>query len=209
MQEQRKLGSRTIVFLILVLGLSLLLGGCALVADFGSNLRQQWAGLPLTLATYDDQAQKIDQVRGTSLAITRDRQFDEINSDGKQNKQSKVMKITVGSHLMRHVGSSLIAYQDGLTNVLDQHPQKVQAINKKRNVPFVNRFVHAVKDDFSGSSYVILIRSQTGQPIATFAGNRVRVSKTDVPSSTNLLIDGKRLFVYRCDYTIYEKAMLD
>lgn len=198
-------------WLILVVGtmLSVILGGCALLDDFGSNIRQQWEGLPLTLQTYDYDAHKIDEVKGRSLAIKRDSQFDETDEDGKTTNESKVMKITVGKHLMRHVGSSLIAYQDGLTNVMDKYPKKVEAIDDTRSVPFVNRFVHSVKDDFSGSAYVILIRSQTGKPIATFAGSHVRVSKTDVPSSTNLLIDGKRLFVYRCDYTIYEKSMLN
>lgn len=185
------------------------LGGCALLDDFGSNIRQQWAGLPLTVQTYDYDAQKIDEIEGKSLAISRDTKFDEKDEDGDTTNESKVMKITVGKHLMRHVGSSLVAYQDGLTNVMDEYPNKVEAINNTHSVPFINRFVHSVKDDFGGSDYVILIRSQTGKPIATFAGNHVRVSNTDVPSSTNLLIDGKRLFVYRCDYTIYEKSMLN
>lgn len=196
---------------VLIAGLmvAMTLGGCALLDDFGSDIRQQWQGLPLTLQTYDYNAQKIDEIKGKSLAISRDTQFDEKDEDGETTNESKVMKITVGKHLMRHVGSSLISYQDGLTNVMDEYPKKIKAIDDTRSVPFINRFVHAAKDNFSGSKYVILIRSQTGKPIATFAGDHVRVSNTDVPSSTNLLIDGKRLFVYRCDYSIYEKNMLN
>lgn len=185
------------------------LAGCTLMDDYGSDLKQQWFGLPLTLETYDFNAHKIDEVKGKSLSITRDSQFDETDEEGNTSKQSKVMKITVGKNMMRHVGSSMIAYEDGLENVMDKYPKQVSVMDDTRSLPFVNHFVHAFKEDFSGAKYVILIRSQTGKPLATFAGDHVRVSKTDVPSSTNLLIDKKRLFVYRCDYTIYEKGMLE
>lgn len=205
----KKLPKNKLLLLIIGVLLIITLSGCTMLEDFGSNIRQQFAGLPITLQTYDYNAQKIDEIKGKSLSIRRDTQFDEKDKEGETTNESKVMKITVGEHLMRHVGSSLIAYQDGLTNVMDKHSKKVEAINNTRAMPFINRFIHTYKDDFSGSKYVILIRSQTGKPIATFAGEHVRVSKTDVPSSTNFLINGKRLFIYRCDYTIYEQDMLD
>lgn len=200
--------NKRIVALLGVAVMALTLSGCTLLDDWGSDFRQQWKGLPLTVETYDYNAQKIDEIKGKSLAITRDSQFDETDEEGNTSKESKVMKITVGKHMMRHVGSSMIAYQNGLTNVIDQYPRKVKVLDNSRSMPFVNRFVHSFQEDFKGQKYVILIRSQTGKPLATFAGNHVRVSSTDVPSSTNLLINGKRLFVYRCDYTIYEKGML-
>ena len=52
------------LMLIPIAMLSLALGGCALLDDFGNNIRQQWDGLPLTLQTYDYDAHKIDEVKG-------------------------------------------------------------------------------------------------------------------------------------------------
>lgn len=49
-----------------------------------------------------------------------------------------------------------------------------------------------------------MIRSQAGKPIAVYAGNKVRVSATDMPSTTQINVDGHRLFIYRCDYSIYD-----
>ncbi|MCM3273784.1 DUF5052 family protein [Paenibacillus elgii] len=55
---------------------------------------------------------------------------------------------------------------------------------------------------------LILIRSQSGQPLATFVGNKVSYFATDIDKSTAFLIDGKYLFIYRCDYTIYDLSLL-
>jgi len=62
---------------------------------------------------------------------------------------------------------------------------------------------------FAGKSKIILIRSQQGKPVATFTGNKVSYWQTDVPNSTGIIIDGKYLFIYRCDFTMYETKLLE
>ncbi|KRO14228.1 hypothetical protein IV64_GL001712 [Lactiplantibacillus xiangfangensis] len=188
--------------------IALLLGGCQWIDDWTSDFKQQMVGLPMTVETYDDNAQKIDNIRGKSLSIKRDTKFDQTNEKGTTTKESKVLDITLGGKQITHVGSSLIAYQNGLTNVLDKYPKRAEVTNNNPSLPFMNRFVNEYKNYFTGAKKVILIRSQTGQPLATFAGNKVSYKATSVPSSTSLLIDGKRLFVYRCDYTIYTRDAL-
>lgn len=182
---------------------SVLLSGCQWIDDWTSDFQQQMVGLSMTVETYDDNAQKIDNIHGKSLSIERDTKFDQTNEKGTTTKESKVLDITLGGKQITHVGSSLIAYQDGLTNVLDKYPKRLRIANNDPSIPFMNRFVNEYQNYFTGASKVILIRSQTGQPLATFAGTKVSYKSTSVPSSTSLLIDGKRLFVYRCDYTIY------
>lgn len=146
----------------------------------------------------------IDRVVGKSIKIARDETFD---SDT-ESKDSSVIQITVGNNEMHHVGSSMLIAETNLENVFDQYTQKVDIQNLERGVPMLNALVNDFKNAFSGKKKVILIRSQNGTPLATYAGDKVSLYKTDVPKSTGLLIDGSYLFVYRCDYTIYDLDLL-
>ena len=65
-----------------------------------------------------------------------------------------------------------------------------------------------MKSKFTGHNQVILIRSQSGIPLATFAGDKVSVHSTDVEKMTKITIDGKRMYIYRADYTIYDLDLL-
>lgn len=64
------------------------------------------------------------------------------------------------------------------------------------------------KNSFTSKRKAILIRNRNGTPIATYAGSKVSVHKINVPQSTGIVIDGKNLFVYRCDYTIYDLNLI-
>ena len=60
----------------------------------------------------------------------------------------------------------------------------------------------------TGRSKVVLVRSQSGKPLATFAGDEVSYFSTGIDKSTGIMIDGKYLFIYRCDYSIYDTELL-
>ena len=78
-----------------------------------------------------------------------------------------------------------------------------------RSVPILNQMINQFQNDFTGKSRVLLIRSQLGFPLATYAGNKVSIFSTDVPKTTGFLVDGKKLVVYRADYTVYDTALLE
>lgn len=131
-----------------------------------------------------------------------------IDSEGNTIAKSTVINMTIGGKEALHVGSSLIAYQDGLTNIFDEYARKVDIKNNDRSVPFVNRMVNDMKNLTSGKKTIILIRSQSGKPIATFAGNDVSYFASEIDKATEFYIDGKVLLVYRCDFSVYEKDLL-
>lgn len=187
----------------------LLLTGCSMLDSWGKDIKEAWQGLPVTVQTYDENSQIIDRVKGKSLSITRDKRFDLTNSDGDVTSASKVLNITVGGKEVIHVGSSLIAAEDGLVDEFDNFAKTNDITNMDRSVPFMNRMANGFKNKWKPTSKVVLIRSQNGTPLATYVGDEVMVESTDVPSSTSLLIDGKRLFIYRSDYTIYEMALFE
>ncbi|MFW7419258.1 DUF5052 family protein [Vagococcus fluvialis] len=185
-----------------------LLSGCTDLLNWGKDFKQEFKGLDMVIQTYDNDSQLIDSIKGKSVKIEKDTTFDRKDSEGETRKESKVLSITVGGQNMTHVGSSLIAYEDGMNNVFEEYAKTVTVENQNKSVPMLNSMVNEFKNDFTGKSKTILIRSQNGSPLATFTGDSIRMSDTDVPSSTNFLVDGKRLFVYRCDYTVYDNKLL-
>lgn len=201
MKKTMKMGA---VFLSL-LSVSLFLAGCQDIRMFFKGFEESFKGLEMTIQTYDESSQLIDQITGKSILIERDQTFD---SD-LESKDSSVIKITIGTKEMHHVGSSMIIAEKGLDNVFDTYTQTVDVANLQRGIPVINAMVNEQRNSFSGKKKVVLIRSQNGTPLATYAGNQVSLYKTEVPKSTGLLIDGKYLFVYRCDYTIYDLALLE
>ncbi|MEJ4858277.1 DUF5052 family protein [Enterococcus faecium] len=181
-----------------------ILSGCQDLNMFFKGFEENFKGLEMTIQTYDEKSQLIDKVEGKSIMIERDSKFD-TDSAG---QDSSVIKITIGDKDIHHVGSSMIIAERGLTNVFDDYAKKVNVQDMQRGTPIVNSMINEFRNSFTGKQKVILIRSQNGTPLATYAGNNVSMCKTDVPKSTGLIIDGKYLFVYRCDYTIYDLDLI-
>ncbi|MGO3731586.1 MAG: DUF5052 family protein [Vagococcus sp.] len=189
--------------LILLSGI-MMLAGCQDIMNSFKQFEQSFKGLEMTVRTYDEQSQVMDKVSGKSVKIERDDSFD----SSEESKDSSVIQLTIGRNEMHHVGSSMVIEEKGLENVFDAYTEKVDIEDTKRSVPIVNSLVNDFRNSFTGKSKVVLIRSQNGTPLATYAGNKVSMYKTDVPKSTGLMIDGKYLFIYRCDFTIYDKELL-
>lgn len=186
-----------------------LLAGCQSIQNWWKNTKEEWIGLDMTVRTFDENSQLIDQMSGTSLSISRNEDFDSVDAEGNSKGDSSVLKVTIGKHEVDHVGSSLIAEEEGLEDLFAKYQEKVGIDEQGRNIPLVNRMVSSLKNDFTGKAKVILIRSQNGTPLATYAGDKVSLYASDAPKTSELLIDGKRLVIYRCDYTIYDRELLE
>ncbi|MEW4353907.1 DUF5052 family protein [Streptococcus pneumoniae] len=209
-QRGRKSLKKKFLKMALVLGLSVtILSGCQSIQNWWKNTEAEWIGLEMNLRTYDENSQLIDEMSGKSLSISRNEDFDSVDSEGNSKGDSAVLKITLGKYEIDHVGSSLIAAEDGLEDIFLKYQKTATADDQQAAVPILNRMVSKFKNDFTGKEKVILIRSQNGTPLATYAGNKVSLYASDAPKTSELLIDGKRLIIYRCDYTIYDRELLE
>lgn len=198
------------IILSLMLILSLVsLSACQSVQNWWKNTKEEWIGLDMTVRTFDENAQLIDEMDGKSLSIERNQEFDSEDAEGNSKGDSSVLKVTIGKYEIDHVGSSLIAAEDGLEDLFAKYQKTVNIEEESRAIPMVNRMVSKLKNDFTGKAKVILIRSQNGTPLATYAGDKVSLYTSDAPKTSELLIDGKRLIIYRCDYTIYDRPLLE
>lgn len=203
----KKIGAnkKSLVVVVLIC-MVFFLGGCQNVRMFFKGFEENFKGLEMVIQSYDEQSQLIDKVIGKSVKIERDETFDV--EEGENKKQGDVIQITIGNKEMHHVGSSMIIGETGLENIFDQYKAQVDIESLDRGIPMINSMVNDFKNSFLGKKKVILIRSQNGTPLATYSGDKVSMYKTDVPKSTGLLVDGKYLFIYRCDYTIYDLDLL-
>lgn len=199
-----------LIFLGFTISLSLVVGfsGCNFMDNETGKMKEALNGRQAIVESFDQNSKVIDRVEGTSISIKRDTKFDETDDEGNKIKNSPVINITVGGKEMIHVGSSLILYETGLIDVFNEYAKTVNIDNTDRSTPFINRMVSSMTNLTSGKKRAILIRSQSGKPLATFVGNNISYFSTDVPNSTGILIDGKYLFIYRSDYTIYDLDLL-
>lgn len=195
---------RSLLVVALAAGLTLF-AGCQDIDMTAKQIKEHTQGLQMTVRSYNENSEIIDEVKGDSLMITRDTRFDtDVDSE-----DSSVVDIQIGKNEMVHVGSSLVIQEEGLTDIFDQYAKTVKITNNDtRGVPILNKLMSRFEDSFKGKSRVILIRSQNGTPLATYAGDKVTPYSTDMPKATAFLIDGKLLIAYRCDYTVYDTALL-
>ena len=150
------------ILLSVVLLVSLVsLSACQSITNWWKNTKEEWIGLEMTVRTFDENSQLIDEMSGKSLSISRNQET------------------------------------------------TVDIANYDRSIPLVNRMVSSLKNDFTGKAKVVLIRSQNGTPLATYVGDKVSLYASDAPKTSELLVDGKRLIIYRCDYTIYDRELLE
>lgn len=187
---------------------ALTLTGCGLFGSTSDSIDQALNGFSATMTTYNNAGQPIDEIHGASFHITRDDTFDTTNSNGTSSNNSKVLLISLANAHISHVGSCMTIVQDGLTDIASKLPPEFRFSNNKPGTPWLNDIRYRFGQLWGGSARTIMIRSQDGSPVSVFAGNQVQSNATNVPSSTWFRVDGKTLFVYRCDYTVVDTSLL-
>ena len=135
-----------LIILFLTIGL-ITLSGCQMIENWIKNAKEEWIGLEMTVRTYDENSQLIDQMSGKSLSISRNEEFDSIDAEGNSKEDSSVLKITLGKYEIDHVGSSLIAEEKGLKDVFAQYQKTADVEENSHAVPVLNRMISAFKND--------------------------------------------------------------
>ena len=126
-----------LIILLLTIGL-ITLSGCQMIENWIKNAKEEWVGLEMTVRTYDENSQLIDQMSGKSLSISRNEEFDSVDAEGNSKEDSSVLKITLGKYEIDHVGSSLIAEEKGLKDVFAQYQKTADVEENSHAVPVLN-----------------------------------------------------------------------
>ncbi|WP_076463302.1 DUF5052 family protein [Actinomyces mediterranea] len=200
---------RALIASLAVTATALTVGGCAYFDKSVKDVAWEFRGVKATIETFDVNATPLDRITGSSIHIEIDDRFDITDAEGNVTKESSVLKLTVGKSPMYHVGSSLIMTQSGLESILNDENARAEVNSTESAVPFLTRLRTSFDEFFTGKEYTVLVRSQEGTPIAVYTGEKVSsYSAEGIPNATVLMVDGKRLFIYRCDYTIYSTELI-
>lgn len=203
---RRFFGSLSVILAVLM---TILLSSCAAVSMSAEEFSRAIRGTSGTVSTYNESSRLIDRVSGTSFRFSRDQTFDSKSRDGESNKDSSVLLISLGDNHISHVGSTLIFAQDGIVDIANSLPNEVRFSNTEPGSPWLNDIKFRYGNLWQGKARTIMVCSQSGTPLAVFAGDHVESFSTDVPKSTAFRIDGKYLLIYRADYTVYDTALLN
>jgi hypothetical protein len=189
---------------------ALVMSSCAGAAMSFEDFNREWNGVPATIMTYDEDGNSMDNIHGQSIQVSMDQRFKEYStsSDGSLiTSPGSVLLMTVGPHTMSFVGSTMLWAQDGVSPVADA-TTKINVSNNQAGRPWLNRAYEYNKNLWKGKAKTVFIRSQSGKPIAVYAASEVEVFGTSIPKTTMLRLDGKRLFIYRADYSLVDTELL-
>jgi hypothetical protein len=193
---------------MVLLSIVIMVSACNAAQYAWGDIKSKLDGRQATIETFDEDSQLIDHIEGKSVDISTEDAFSTSDKDGNTVKKSGVLNITIGGKQMLHVGSSLILRENGLTDRFREFTQRVDIKNFDNSTPIISRMVNDFKNATTGGNKLLLIRSQSGTPLAAYSGNDVSFFATESDKATAFLIDDKLLFVYRCDYTLYDTELL-
>lgn len=195
---------RNKIFTILTIGMILLTtSGCVSDLNGHSVTINQTSAKPIIIDTYNNDGQKVDQIKTSSIKIKDD------------NKLDPAIDISYGNNKIIHTSSTLIAY-DHLHNYMDDYRQwqtkaHTQDIVANKAKPALTSIYENTPQAFKNQDRnVLIVKSQEGTPIGVFVGQRIKIKQigsSDFPNSI-ITIDSHKLFVYDCSYTTYPVSAL-
>lgn len=200
---------------ILIIGvlMSISLMGCGAIDMAATNLKGSITGNSYTIDCFDDYGKLKVQMHGEQIGI--EGVYNEVHGYSREGtttsyELSSVINLTIDGTEALSCGNTLIFYEDGLTpDVNFELQERIDSESESlTDVVAIAGAVNKVKN-MIGKPKVVLIQSELGQPIYAFSGNKVTVNVPDnLPKFTKLSVDGKALYIHRCDYMILDKELL-
>lgn len=167
-------------------------------------------------------------VEGSHFNITPNKtvtwSYDSSGSYIKSYETSSVMTVQVDSNFLESCGETIIFKDTRLEmqpfpnfeelNIDISTDEKAQMYAK--NYGDINDFMalrfwwHNYTEKGQGGAKLVLIQSQDGYDIGMFSGNNITWEVAEkLPKTTLITIDGKKLYIHRCNFVILDTAMLE
>ena len=184
------------ILIIMVLVVALVTIGCSSLKSELKDFSAEWVGLERTFRVYDDDGNETMVVTGS-------------NTDMQPSEVSNVLMIEVDGSRWQHVGSTLIAHETGIENVVEGYRDALNLSGEGGSITSVDKALNQFFSNTTGLERVVIVKTQTGVPIAVYEGDKVLIEESALPQTTKILIDNKRLHVYRADLEIIEKSLFE
>lgn len=171
-------------------------------------------GNTYTINTYDNYGNKIMTTQGEKINIEGNRvkttSYDSGGSVITGYELSSVITINIDGKEIQSCGDTCIFEQNGLKAEVNftQEDIQSQSTGAITDNTIIAGIVNKYKNSF-GKSRVVVIKSQLGQPITAYSGDKVYWKiPQDLPKMTKLMIDGKALYIHRANFQIIDKELL-
>ena len=200
----------TIICICIITGLT----GCAANDDYMNDVKGNLSGNSYTIYTYDNYGQKVMTTTGDKINISGNKTKSKVyDSDGNETTSydvSSVITILIDGKEIESCGDTCIFEQKGLEPEVDFTQEDItsHSTGKLSENTYIAGILNYYKNYF-GKSRVVVIKSQLGQPIAAYSGDKVLWKiPDDLPKMTKLMIDGKALYIHRANFQIIDKELL-
>ena len=178
---------------------------------------------------YDNHGNQWLAVEGTSFDIEPNKVKEyAYDSDGfwiSQWTTSSVMSITVDGKHIESCGSTVLFYDTRLEKLSLDLPEEITLSQGDSATIYSPYDGYNYYEDNWGLRYywqserqanttpasrIVIIQSQEGDPICMFAGDKVSWSVSrNLPKTTELMIDGKVVYVHRANFSIVDTSVFE
>ena len=205
-------GVALVAALALVLWFSSSVPGCT--TQIG-ELRGDLVGNSFVITTYDNFGQQTLKTSGKRVNLSGNKVkssgYTEAGAAYEQWELSSVITITIDGREIETCGDTCIFAEKGLEPALDFTTPEF--IESHGGSPFsITSLSYALNQyrNYFGKKRVVVVKSQTGQPIVAYSGNNVYWEvETDLPKTTKLMIDNKALYIHRANFQIIDAKLLE
>lgn len=206
---------KKILSLLVVGVMALNLTGCAMFESEINDIKGNLVGNGYTIDTFDNYGKRVMTTTGDKINIQGNLvETTSYDSDGSiitGYELSSVITITIDGQEIESCGDTCIFTQKGLEPNVDFTQEDIESNDngKFSNNTYIANIINKYKNKF-GKSRVVVIKSQLGQPITAYSGDKVywTVPKK-LPKMTKLMIDGKALYIHRANYQIIDTSLLN
>ncbi|MGM9948285.1 DUF5052 family protein [Floccifex sp.] len=197
-----------------ILCLCLLLSGCSLFQSKINDIKGNLVGNNYTVYTYDNYGNQVFSTTGEKISITgnvvESKSVDQNGNEQINYELSSVITITIDGNEMESCGDTCIFEQNGLSPDVDFALGNIDShSNSIADAAAISRMINKYKNMF-GKSRIVVIKSQLGQPIVAYSGDKVYWEiPENLPKMTKLMIDGKALYIHRANFQIIDQELLN
>ena len=205
---------KSVILTVLSL-LVFMVSGCAQIQSTMNELQGNLVGVSFTMETYDNYGQLTLTAKGDKIKLSGNKIEEMIaTEDGwvRHYEMSSVMTVTIDGKEMETCGDTVIFAEKGLEKAMDfTTPDFINSHSELGDITdntVLAYWINGYKNKF-GKSRVVVVKSQMGQPLCVYEGNKVYWEiPDDLPKTTKLMIDGKALYIHRANFQIIDKKLL-
>lgn len=189
------------------------LTGCAQLNSYVSDVKGSLVGNSFNIEEYDNFGNLNISLSGEKVDVSGTVEKVKGIDPGSGNyaysyELSSVVDVTIDGKDYKTCGNTVIFADKSLTPIENfEMPENIET--KGGNITSISKSINGLKNTL-GTAKTIVIYSQMGVPIKAYAGNEVYAEvPSDLPKMTKINIDGKPLYIHRCNFNIFDSSLIE